>query len=537
MAKRVEKLVAQRDTILTVNWPVSLARTLFLATVIALLCRSSPDCPSLCENIGPCSTDSGKMCVTQGLQRDVNNAFLMFAVSAYFLRKRYNCHRVLIKCSDSFVFFVGVIIGLVATVGLLVLATIVWTRMVFNVPTDKGQCKQHLAGLNFGVVQVHTNPFSPLLLLLCGDVELNPGPTTQEMIKELGSTLGNRLDAVSMEMRSLSSAVTDISTQMEQRQHDINDVKKTAHELQEQIWYLEEQIERQEIVSRKDNIIFFGVPENFRRRETEETLIDTMVNIFNQHDVQGWTPSDLGKAHRLGKVNREATRPRPVLVKMIRNRDKRRLIASRDVRKRMQKVGIDMKDDLTVKQRDKLNQMRDDGYMAYYRGTQLVTRPREDLAASGGHRGVDQFEDTDNDSDVDQREESDLPGCRGPRQWRQTRGAHSELPLRGGHAPDPSPAFPARSTCSPRSPGGRGRARCGSVISPSGVSPGLRGFGRGGGHSSACASGSGHRDNDHVLTEGAEVNLRPRTRAAATVAGSQQPAITGYMARRGQEVD
>ena len=52
--------------------------------------------------------------------------------------------------------------------------------------------------LNF--LQCYPNPSTGMFLPLCGDVELNPGPSTDELIQQLGVSLGARLDAVSAEM-------------------------------------------------------------------------------------------------------------------------------------------------------------------------------------------------------------------------------------------------------------------------------------------------------------------------------------------------
>ena len=46
-------------------------------------------------------------------------------------------------------------------------------------------------------------PPSSLFLMLCDDVETNPGPSTDELIMELGRSLGTRLDNLSTDLQSL----------------------------------------------------------------------------------------------------------------------------------------------------------------------------------------------------------------------------------------------------------------------------------------------------------------------------------------------
>ena len=105
-----------------------------------------------------------------------------------------------------------------------------------------------------------------------------------------------------------------------------------------------------------------------------------MVKLLNQHDpLRRWKSDDMAKAYRLGKKKRgtdqEASgsdRPRPVLVNFNRDIDERRLISNRTLRNELHKASITMNNDLTVKQRDTLKQLWDDGGVAYYRGHPAV---------------------------------------------------------------------------------------------------------------------------------------------------------------------
>ena len=92
--------------------------------------------------------------------------------------------------------------------------------------------------LNF--LQFYSNPSTGTFLPLCGDVELNPGPSTDDVIQQLGVSLGARLDAVSAEMQSMSSVISTVSKQLnlmkeqlQKRQEDISAVKKQTERLDE----------------------------------------------------------------------------------------------------------------------------------------------------------------------------------------------------------------------------------------------------------------------------------------------------------------
>ena len=65
-----------------------------------------------------------------------------------------------------------------------------------------------------GTPPVYNGPPSSLFLKLCGDVESNPGPSTDELIEELGRTLGIRLDTIPADMQSLRTTITSMSVQI-----------------------------------------------------------------------------------------------------------------------------------------------------------------------------------------------------------------------------------------------------------------------------------------------------------------------------------
>ena len=96
-----------------------------------------------------------------------------------------------------------------------------------------------------------------MFLNLCGNVELNQRPPTDDMIQQLGVSLGTRLDAVTAEMHSMSSAISTVSIQLnlmkeqpQKRQEDISAVKKQTDRLGEKLVRMEEELERQRVFAR-----------------------------------------------------------------------------------------------------------------------------------------------------------------------------------------------------------------------------------------------------------------------------------------------
>ena len=227
-----------------------------------------------------------------------------------------------------------------------------------------------------------------------------PGPLTDELIEGLGRTLGIRLDSISTDMQSLRTTITSMSVQisvlterLQKKEEDIEEMKSRTKGLDGRLKKIEEEVEHQQITNRQDNVVFFGVPEK-EGRESSDECASTMVTLLNQHDpLKRWKSDDMARVQRVGKKERETDRegsesgrPRPVLVRFVRGSDKRRLISSRTLRKELYKANVTMNDDLTVKQRDTLKQLRDDGWVAYYRGTRLITTRRQQAVRGPGQQ-------------------------------------------------------------------------------------------------------------------------------------------------------
>ena len=143
--------------------------------------------------------------------------------------------------------------GLVFLVSMLVCIAVLPTHN--SVAMEGALLKPKTQDMNF--CPRYTNPSSGMFLNLCGDVGLNPEPSTDELTQQLGVSLGTRLDAVTAEMQSLSSAISTVSIQLnlmkeqlQKRQEDISAVKKQTDRLGEKLVRMEEELERQRVFAR-----------------------------------------------------------------------------------------------------------------------------------------------------------------------------------------------------------------------------------------------------------------------------------------------
>ena len=90
-----------------------------------------------------------------------------------------------------------------------------------------------------GITPGYVGPPSSLFLMLCDDVETNPGPSTDELIMELGRSLGTRLDNLPTDLQSLRTTITSMSCQisepteqLQQKERDVEDVKSRTKGLE-----------------------------------------------------------------------------------------------------------------------------------------------------------------------------------------------------------------------------------------------------------------------------------------------------------------
>ena len=182
-----------------------------------------------------------------------------------------------------------------------------------------------------------------------------------------------------------------------------------------------------------------------------------------------------------------------------------------------------MNDDLTVKQRDTLKQLRDDGWVAYYRGTRLITTRRQQVVRGLGRfsepTGRCDHEDpmsTMQPSQEDRRDDwqwEDWPGL--SPSWQQQTAIADDSGAGRGPIGDAEPGA-ARST--PRSPGRRGA---------------LRGFGRGRGSpgSRRDDTDTGADEQHEGVAESSPVppgGHRPRTRLQTHSSSDDRPMSDGW---------
>ncbi|XP_037498616.1 uncharacterized protein LOC119372211 [Rhipicephalus sanguineus] len=166
-------------------------------------------------------------------------------------------------------------------------------------------------------------------LLVCGDIEANPGPSDKEILQQLLSGQKNMTDMmnsvlskqekIEKEVASLTERMSSVEMQTKpliELKTDVNDLKQRATQLEKDLEFAVKKIDELENRSRRNNLIVFGL-----REEANETTADLTEIIKTDlfEGKLGVNVSGIERCHRLGKKN---GKERPVIIKILDYRDK-----------------------------------------------------------------------------------------------------------------------------------------------------------------------------------------------------------------------
>ena len=245
-----------------------------------------------------------------------------------------------------------------------------------------------------------------LILLQCGDNEVNPGPATDtqlilDAINDSGKKMTTEINAVKTEMHcvkselkqlksevggiksklssieshqvSLEKRVIEIEKAMEKLDYNndvlVNDMESLSVQRDcehERITALEDKICQLESNKLKCSLRVFGLPENESNSKSIQTIIDE--NIFsvvrnNKLDIR---TIPIVSAMRVGNV--EGRKPRMVIMKFERFNDKLKLFKYRGI---LRDKSIRISNDLSYTQRQMIKNANQQGQRAYFKNGRL----------------------------------------------------------------------------------------------------------------------------------------------------------------------
>ena len=130
---------------------------------------------------------------------------------------------------------------------------------------------------------------------------------------------------------SISNMRKDIST-MKDRVHTLEgyqrETKKEMNTLHDRIASLENENERAEQYSRRENAILHGIGE--LPGENYPSLRSRIISLLNKHiSVKPWSECDFQRIHRLGSIQPCRNRPRSIMMRFTNFQDKLLVLKSR----------------------------------------------------------------------------------------------------------------------------------------------------------------------------------------------------------------
>ncbi|XP_077564711.1 uncharacterized protein LOC144180202 [Haemaphysalis longicornis] len=180
------------------------------------------------------------------------------------------------------------------------------------------------------------------LLLLAGDVETNPGPpTAEDLLTELQKLsarqnklisdiqdIKNQLTTTDVTITDLCKRITDLEkhcTALSSMRTELDGLKTLTIEMNDKICNLESRVDDSENRSRRNNFIFYGIPDTTK---TETFSYSEEIIIRHCSDTLKLTipPSKIERAHRLGRFSEE--RNRPIIVKFQSSKTKELILSN-----------------------------------------------------------------------------------------------------------------------------------------------------------------------------------------------------------------
>lgn len=251
-----------------------------------------------------------------------------------------------------------------------------------------------------------------LKLLRSADVELNPGPFTDK--DEILNAVRTSKEQVLSEIKSVRNEVQQMRSDVDAVRRDCADVKASLHTVEQkqsnlerkfkvhetefrqlredkeclqldidevymlydakcdEVNKLDDKLEKLESLYRKDNMRIFGLPEFERSAaELKSNVLENVVNVAIAEE--NLSSEDILDAFRVGaNMNGQ---PKVTVVKFRNSDIKSKLYAHRDT---LRESGIRISDDLTMRQREKLQQLKTSGRTGYFHKGELKVRTEKD---------------------------------------------------------------------------------------------------------------------------------------------------------------
>ena len=148
---------------------------------------------------------------------------------------------------------------------------------------------------------------------ISGDSAAPSAPTMSDLMDKLNfvcqqlTTLTNTVNSMRDEIVNLKTENQGLRTEIEElkkRDQTIEVLKAENDFFWQRLCKLEEELDRLEDHSRRNNVVLYGIAET--ERESFEMCANKVVSVLNDFfPEKQWSPTDIERAHRFEAVHRE----------------------------------------------------------------------------------------------------------------------------------------------------------------------------------------------------------------------------------------
>lgn len=170
----------------------------------------------------------------------------------------------------------------------------------------------------------------PTNLLVCGDIESNPGPTEKEMLEALlaGQAKTNEIiEAIRSNQNVIESKISTLTERVQRMDqqllllnklgNQVSEIETSVSNFEQGLSSLSRKVDDLENRSRRNNLILHGLDEV--KGETGEELLTRVKDKVFQEKLQ-LTAETIERCHRLGK--KQENKSRPVIMRFMDYREK-----------------------------------------------------------------------------------------------------------------------------------------------------------------------------------------------------------------------
>ena len=196
-----------------------------------------------------------------------------------------------------------------------------------NRPSEDKRSKVELPEEDCGIDEVHS------VLEMAEDVL----PKLDIVLKKL-EAMETKLDNLGSYVKNVDAKVNALTTKVEILETTTRNAMKSIEELDRGLAFLNSEVEglkklekdcavlRQEVYQRRENLRFYGIEEDPEGAEdTRQVLIDFMESELGIDDA---SEIEFQRVHRIGPFNQQAPKPRQIIARFLRYRDRERAMSN-----------------------------------------------------------------------------------------------------------------------------------------------------------------------------------------------------------------